>query len=184
MAINKRIMRARERLESKRIGTLQLIYSVFLILLTVICQTTVFPYFSVNGICFDATVSVAVFLAMYTNEYYGSVYGLILGTFADIMHPSPFPVMPIVYLFICALCGMSFKSMKKGFFIRKLALGLGAVAVRSALLALIRAFGHPDPLEYIIGYELWHFVYTAAVMPIFMLLASPAGRASQGRNAI
>ena len=182
MRINKRIIRAREKLESKRIGTLQLIYSIVLILFAALCQTTLFPYFSVNGIYFDATVSLTAFLALYTNEYYGSVYGLILGTLADLMYPSVFPIMPVVYLFIGALCGISFKNMKKGFFFGKISIGLGAVILRSVILGLIRSAEQPHPMQYILEYELWHFVYTAAVMPVFMLLAAPVGRASQGRS--
>ena len=89
-----RALRARkgiEKTESKRIGTFAVIYSVVLILASAIFQTTLFSRFAINRAVFDSTILTAVFLAIYTNEYYGSVFGLVLGTISDMIYPSPFP---------------------------------------------------------------------------------------------
>lgn len=174
MRVNRKVARAHERLESKRIGTFAVVYSALLILLVLILQTTLFPYLSINGICFDATLPIAFFLAVYTNEYFGSVFGLILGVFSDLIYPSAFPVMPVVYLCISALGGVVFKGMKKGCFLQKLMAGVLAVLCRSLILALANSLTRSDAIGYIFGYELWQMLYTAALTPIFMLVCSPA----------
>jgi len=179
MSVNKRIKRAHERLESKRIGTFAVIYSAFLILSVATLQTTLFPYFSIRGVCFDATLLTAFFLAVYTNEYYGSVFGLILGVLADFMYPTAFPIMPVLYLLVSALGAVIFKNMKKGCFVQKAGAGIAVVLIRSVILALVRAFGRDDPMAYVFGYEIWHFLYTAALVPIFMMVCSPAGHAKK-----
>ena len=170
-------------MESKRIGTFATVYSVLLIFAIAILQTTLFSRLSIGGVTFDATLPLAIFLAVYTNEYYGSFFGLILGTLSDFIYPTVFPVMPILYLFLCALCGIGFKNMKRGFFIQKILAGLTTVVIRSLILTLIRAFATPDPIAYIFSFELWHLIYTALVSPLFMIICAPAGRASQGRSA-
>ena len=167
-----------ERIESKRIGTFAVIYSLILIPLSAILQTTLFERLAISGISFDSTILVAVFLAIYTNEYYGSVFGLVLGTFADMIYPSPFPMMPVVYLVLCAFCGTRFKEMKRGFFIQKLGTAFICVAIRSAFLILLRSFTFDDPIGYIFSYEIPHLLYTVCVMPVFMLICAPAGKAT------
>lgn len=178
MRPNKRIKRVREKLESKRIGTFPVIYSVFLILASVILQPTLFSYLSIGGICFDSTILVALFLAVYTNEYYGSVFGLALGMLSDMIYPTPFPAMSIVYLVLCAFCGVFFKEMKKGFFIQKISAAIACVGIRSIILSLIRGFTFDDPITYVFTFELPHFVYTVCMIPLFMLICAPAARAS------
>lgn len=173
MRINKKVTRAHEKLESKRIGTFAVVYSIVLILLVLTLQTTLFPYLSIKGICFDATLPTAFFLAVYTNEYFGSAFGLVLGVFSDLIYPSAFPIMPVVYLCISALGGVVFKGMKKGCFIQKFFAGVLAIFCRSLIFALINSFTQSDPIAYIFGYEMWQMLYTAALTPIFMLICSP-----------
>ena len=172
-----------EKTESKRIGTFAVIYSVILILASAVFQTTLFSRFAINRTVFDSTILTAIFLAIYTNEYYGSVFGLVLGTVSDMIYPSPFPVMPVVYLVLCAFCGVHFKEMKKKFFIQKIGVAIICVAIRSGILALLRMFTFDEPIKYFISAELPHFAYTACLVPVFMLICSPAGRASGGRRS-
>ena len=97
-----------EELESKKIGVFATVYStVFLLVLTVL-QSTLLPQLKIFGSSFDVLLTAALALSIYTNEYAGALFGLIMGAVSDVVYGNPVPIMPVVYMLMCSGAGLYF----------------------------------------------------------------------------
>lgn len=167
--------RMTEELESKKIGVFATVYStVFLLVLTVL-QSTVFPQIKIFGSSFDVLLTAALILSIYTNEYAGTLFGLIMGAVSDIVYDNPFPIMPVVYMLLCAGAGLYFYRLKKGNHLVKLAAVAIAVTTRSLIVSVITlsTLFVSDPLLYFWQTVLPELFASLIVSPIVALIALP-----------
>ncbi len=176
MKVKMRVRRFREGLETKRLSTFTLVWSVLVLYFFTVLQTSLASYFKIGNASFDLIFPAALFLSIYTNEYYGAVYGVVMGSVFDMVNNSRIPVMPIIFLVICARVGSMFPADKKGNFIRKYVVFTSCLAIRYASTFLLELFRNATPLELLLTIILPGFLYTLLLSPIVMLICSPAGR--------
>lgn len=171
-----RVKRFRESIESKRLSVFTLIWSVVLLYVVTVLQSSLVPYLKIGNAAFDLTFTAAIFLSIYTNEYYGAVYGVVMGAVFDMINDSRIPIMPLVFLILCSKCGSMFPGMKKGYFFRKFAALTVCSGIRYLITFLLEAGRNSTPLGFLLSTVLPGLLYTIVVSPIVLLLCSPAGK--------
>ncbi len=167
--------KATEELESKKIGVFATVYSTVLLLALTVLQSTILPSVKIFGSNFDVLLAAAIFLSIYTNEYAGALFGLIMGAVSDIVYDNPVPIMPVVFLILCAGAGLYFYRLKKGNYLIKLAAIAIALTTRFILSVIITlsALSVSDPLLYVWQTALPELLASLLVSPIIALLCLP-----------
>ncbi len=169
-----RVRQFRESIESKRLGLWTLLWSVAVIYLLTVAEASFLPFFKIGNAAFDLLLTAGIFLSMYTNECYGAVYGVVTGALFDMLNNSRVPIMPLVFLFMCAYAGTLFPMSKKGSIVRKYTVVIVCTAIRFALTFLLEMGRNSTPLEMLTGITLPSFLCTVLLSPLVMLLCIPA----------
>ena len=176
MKIQRKVHRkAAEELESKKISVFATVYSTVLLLVLTILQSTVLPSIKIFGSSFDVLLAAAIFLSIYTNEYAGALFGLIMGAVSDVIYDNPVPIMPVVFLFLCAGAGIYFYRLKKGNYLIKLAAIAIALTTRFLLTVIITlsTLTVSNPLLYVWQTAIPELLASLLVTPVIALICLP-----------
>ncbi len=171
-----RVKNFRNSIESKRLSGFVAVWSVIVLYAFTVLQASFLPFLKIGGATFDLLLTAALCFSIYTNEYYGAVYGVVMGAIFDMVNSSRIPIMPVVFLLLCVNAGRMFPGIKSGDFLRKFSVLLVSSAIRYFITFLLELFRNSTLLEQFFTIILPGFIYTMLVSPIVMLICSPVGR--------
>ncbi len=176
MNLRNRLQNRVERAESKKVSLFSLLWSIGILYVLTVLQTSFSFYFKIGNAAFDLLLPAAIFISMYTNEYFGMAVGVGMGAIFDMVNNSRIPIMPIVFLLICGWCGSQFKDGKKGEFVRKYIMLAACLLIRYVITFFLEFLRNSTPGDHLFKIIIPGFLYTLVLSPIVMLICSPAAK--------
>lgn len=90
---------------------MNIIAFILVILVNIIFQSTLLPYFSIFGILPNTALILIIIVALLKGKYFGAFFALIMGLIQDILFSSVIGVNALIYFIIGYLIGLSRKSL-------------------------------------------------------------------------
>ena len=159
-----------------------LIYALIFIFFTVL-ETNILNGAKIFGAKPNLIISLAVAAAVFENERYAAVLGLIIGFMIDSSFESPFLFSGIYYFFAAYLCSIISRLYFTKSLFTMIILILPVCAVREIfnMFFLIGTWKNFNMLRVLIDYIAPEYIYTAALAPAaYFLVKFTAGRINYG----